>query len=308
MHLRTVRVTSATTARIGVDAGSTSIQTCPLSSEVPYGVSGILVRAEEQKDSPFAESAVVVSHAADPSTIEIAVHGQWGRDLRHKVYTAIHKCLAEHPSAIIVDLHGLRDIDCGSASMWLAASQAAASLHPPAQLVLCLPPTRRLVNKLRRLGSARFLSLFATKQQARAAVDRRLPLTDRVQLGRLPADASSVDAACELIAIACKAWALPQHAAAAQALISDLVSDSVEHARTDMMVIACRRNIDLYLAVRDYDFRLPPVRRAGDRSSAESEARRLSVVRAEAFIYGAMPTADGKTVWALLRIGPSARR
>ena len=47
-------------------------------------------------------------------------------------------------------------------------------------------PTRRLAGKLRRLGSVRLISLFATKEQARAAVDRRLPLTDRVQLGQLP--------------------------------------------------------------------------------------------------------------------------
>ena len=251
---------------------------------------------------------MVITHAPDPSVIEIAVCGRWSRELRQRVYTAIHKSLAEHPAAIIIDLYELRDLDSASASMWLAASQAAASLHPPAQIVLCLPPTRRLVTKLRRLGSARFLSLFGTKEQARAAVDRRLPLTDRVQLGRLPAHASSVGAARDLIAIACKAWNLPRHTALAQAMMTDLVSDSLEHARTEITVIACRRNIDLYLAVRDYDFRLPPVRRAGDENLGDPAVQRLLAVRAGAFVYGAMPTADGKTVWAILRIGPATGR
>ncbi len=264
------------------------------------------MRSEEREVPHFAGSAVVVTRAPDLSVIEIVVRGRWGRDLRQKVYTSIHKSLAEHPAAIIFDLYALQDIDSDSASMWLAASQAAAALHPAAEIVLCLPPTRRLVFKLRGLGSARFLSLFGTMDQARAAVDRRLPLTDRVQLGQLPPHDSSVDAARNLIALACRAWDLSQHAARAQAVMTDLISDSVEHAHTDMTVIACRRNIDLYLAVRDFESRLPPVRQQGDSDPGGPAVHRLPVVRADTFVYGAMPTADGKTVWAILRIGAPA--
>jgi hypothetical protein len=240
--------------------------------------------------------------------IEIAVRGRWSRELSRKVYAAIHKSLAEHPAAVIFDLHALRDIDADSASMWLAASHAAAALHPPAQIVLCLPPTRQLVVKLRELGSARLLSLFATMDQARAAVDRRLPLTDRVRLGRLPPQPSSVDAARKLITLACEAWNLPQHAARAQAMMTDLISDSIEHSHTDMTVIACRRNIDLYLAVRDFGFRLPPVRQQGDGDPGEPAVHRLPVVRAEAFVHGATPAVEGKIVWAILRVGQPANK
>src|SRR4051794_7421380 len=113
-----------------------------------------LTDADQQGD-------VRLSVGADPDTamIEIEVRGRWCRRLSMDVYYALRACLAEHPLAIIIDLHGLIDVDAGSTAMWLAASQAVKRLRPPAQLALCLPPTRQLASRMRRLGAVQFLSL-----------------------------------------------------------------------------------------------------------------------------------------------------
>lgn len=111
----------------------------------------------------------------DTAVIEIAVHGRWSRRLCLDVYHALHKSLAEHPAGVIVDLRGLSDLDAASTSMWLAASRAANILRPPAHLVLSMPPTRRLASHLRRLGAVRFLPIYPTVEQARAAVASHLP-------------------------------------------------------------------------------------------------------------------------------------
>src|SRR3982751_3296852 len=90
---------------------------------------------------------------SDTAVIEVTVRGRWSRRMGLDVYTAMRKCLAEHPTAIIVDLRELSDLDGASASMWLASSRAAGALQPPVQLALSIPPTRQLAGRLRRLGA-----------------------------------------------------------------------------------------------------------------------------------------------------------
>src|SRR3954470_12562862 len=113
----------------------------------------------------------------DAAAIEITVRGRWSQRLGLDAYAVIRKCLTEQPSAIIVDLVGLDDPFAASATMWLAVNRTAGRLDPPARVVLCLPPATPLAGKLRRLGAARFVALFATMPQARAALRRDLPLT-----------------------------------------------------------------------------------------------------------------------------------
>ncbi|WP_158647296.1 hypothetical protein [Actinoplanes sp. ATCC 53533] len=124
---------------------------------------------------PQAGAGLSVVSDVETAVIEIAVHGRWSRRLCLDVYHALHKSMAEHPSGIIVDLRDLNDLDAASTSMWLAASRAASLLRPPAQLVLSMPPTRRLASHLRRLGAVRFLPIYPTVEQARVAVASRLP-------------------------------------------------------------------------------------------------------------------------------------
>jgi len=62
-------------------------------------------------------SSVSVTYDIDTAVIEMVVLGRWTRRLALEIYTAFRKCLAEHPSAIIVNLHRLKDPSADSAAM-----------------------------------------------------------------------------------------------------------------------------------------------------------------------------------------------
>jgi hypothetical protein len=244
--------------------------------------------------------SVSLTHNWDDSIVELVVRGHWSRAVAVEVYEALRKGLAEHPSVVIVDLEGLSDLDGHSASTWIAVSRAALGLNPPARVALCAPPTRQVVARLRRLGCTRYLSLFVSAEQARAAVADNLPLSDRLQLRWLPAQPASAGVVRDAVALACRLWSMETLNETAQDVAVDLVDDSVTHARSAMLFTLCRRSSSLYLALRDHEPTLPPVR------NAPPAIRRLPVVTARSYVWGASNTHDGKVVWAIVRARPGS--
>jgi hypothetical protein len=236
--------------------------------------------------------------------IEVAVHGRWDRRLRLDVYTVMRKCLAENPTAIIVDLHDLADLDGESANMWMAAARAATVLQPPAQLVLSLPPTRRLAGRLRQLGAVRYLPIFVTVEKARAAVLSQVPLTERLHLKPLPPEPASVGAAGDLVTAACDAWDLPRVSEPGRTVMTELVTNAVRHAGTDIAVTVSRLRNAVHLAVNDGNPDLPSLARPAGRKPAgypKNGASGLWAVHARASAWGARPSRNGKVVWAIVR-------
>ena len=232
---------------------------------------------------------------------EISVHGRWSRRLCLDVYSVLRKCIVEQPTAIIVDLHDLSDLDAASAPMWMAAARASTLVQPHVQLVLAMPPTRQLAHRLRRLGATRTLPIFVTVEKARAAVAGGVRLADRLQL-RWP-DAVSVTAAIDLVDVGCRAWGMPHLKEPAQQVMAALVANA---GGTDMVVTLCRRTSGIYLSVRDGDPRIP--RLYGPASSPDSSTEeeqvlveRLRLVDVQAFAWGARPGKEGKVVWAFIR-------
>jgi hypothetical protein len=246
-----------------------------------------------------------VTGDVDAAAVEISVHGRWSKRLGLDAYAGIRKCLTEHPSAIIVDLYRLEDPFAASATMWIAVNRAAGRLDPPARVVLCLPPATPLAGKLRRLGAAGFMPLFATLPEAREALRRDVPLTDRLQLLRLPPEPLSGTAARNLVGLGCSTWNLPSLLHPARSIISELVENAAEHARTDMAVTVWHRGDGLHLSVRDGDRTLPhlrdPAPPVGGRPR-DIRGQGLRNVDAAAAAWGAMATPDGKLVWATLRV------
>ena len=242
-------------------------------------------------------SSVVLTQTVDDSVVELAVRGEWSRRTALDVYQALRRSLTDHPSALIIDLGEMNDVDASSAPTWMAASQAARSLQPPAQVALCAPPTRQLVTRLRQLGCTRFLSLFVTIDQARAAVASALPRTDRLQLRWLPPEPESLTAVRDTIAVACRVWSMPALTAPAQEVALDLVRDSVTHANTPMLFTVTRRSSSLYLALCDREPTLPPLHPP---HHVVGETR-LPVVADRSHTWGASTTHDGKVVWAVVR-------
>jgi anti-sigma regulatory factor (Ser/Thr protein kinase) len=253
-----------------------------------------------------AESgSISVESDVEGAVAILAVRGVWNRKLWRETSMALRKCFAEHPAALIVDLSALDDRGAESAPTWLTAQGVAAGMQPPVQLALCVSPDLVLADRLQRMGARRFLPVYAKVRQARVAIESRLPLTDRLPLS-LAAVPESPGLARDLVASACRAWGLANLLMPARLVVSELVTNAVQHAGTGITVVVSRRGAGLHLAVADADRRLPRLPepaalRLG--SPLDERGRGLLTVHAMATVWGAMPTADGKVVWATIRPG-----
>jgi anti-sigma regulatory factor (Ser/Thr protein kinase) len=234
--------------------------------------------------------------------IEVVVLGRWTRRLALDIYMSLRKCLAEHPSAIIVDLHHVKDPGAASAPMWLAANRAASSAQPPVGIALSLPAGKPLSQRLHWIGVGRVVPMFSTMDKARAAVINRRPLTQRLQLTRLQPERDADVAAQGLIDVACAAWSLPDLLHPSRLVISELVTNVVRHTGTAMDVTVRRRPGGLHLAVCDGNARLPRLRHdSGEAADPRGAGHGLQIVDALAMCWGAISTRDGKMVWATMR-------
>jgi Histidine kinase-like ATPase domain len=249
-------------------------------------------------------STLTATSEADGALIVLTPRGQWDWRLFLDLYAGVHKYLAEHPLALIINLHDLVDPTTASAPLWLTVRRSGAAMRPPVQVALCLPRTTSLAVRLHRLGARRVLPVYDTVPQARAALAGGW-LTERLQQ-TLPPEPKSASLARLMVSDACYAWHLPGLLYPAQLVVSELVTNAIQHAGTEILVTVSRRGTGLYLAVRDESPTLPRLREPAAARSGGSErdvGRGLRIVRGTARAWGALPTHDGvgKIVWASLR-------
>lgn len=264
-----------------------------MKSEAPYLIAG----AEERRDRSVAVIADVTA-----GVVEVTVHGRWDRALWHDAGVALGKCFAEQPAAVIVDLHDMGDPQAASAAAWWMVGMRGADLRPTVQLALCLPAATALSARLHRLNARRYLPVYASMPEARAAITARLPMTDRVQL-RLAPKSDAAGRASNLVADACQTWRLPHMLHNGRMVMSELVDNAVEHAATELLITVSRRGTGIHLAVSDGDTRLPRLIkpcRVRSTGAARRRGRGLQVVHTASTAWGAMPTTAGKVVWAVL--------
>ena len=260
---------------------------------------------------PFVTTEQDVTITADAAAVDAAVslltvRGPWDDQLRHTTSAGLRRCFTEHPDGIIVDLSGLFDPGSHSAPTWVTAQTVAAALRPPVHLALCVPPDLPLADRMQGLGAGRFLPVYAKVGQARVALAGRIPGADRLTLTLRP-DADAPSAARNLVGDACLSWDLTDLLYPSRLVMSELVTNAVEHAGTEIRVLVTRRGAGLHLAVADGDPRLPEmIQQAWPRAGRplDERGRGLRAVDATATLWGSLPAGDGKVVWATIRPHP----
>ncbi|MCO8271073.1 ATP-binding protein [Actinoplanes sp. TRM 88003] len=246
--------------------------------------------------------SVVVTADADNAVTIVTVRGIWGTALRSDAFIAVRKVLGEHPAALILDLCECNDRHAAGASTWLTVCRVAAAMMPPVRVAACLQPRSALNGRLVRMGGSYFLPLFSDLAGAAAAVRAGGPVTDRLRLS-LPPHPDTPALARNLVTDACSAWGLPEVLYPARLVMSELAGNAVEHARTPIAVIVVRRGVGLHLMVCDGDPRLPRVidqTKEPPGSLWDLRGQGLRIVRTAAAAWGALPTRDGKMVWATI--------
>jgi anti-sigma regulatory factor (Ser/Thr protein kinase)/anti-anti-sigma regulatory factor len=205
------------------------------------------------------------------------------------------KCLAEQPDALLVELSGMR-VEQPLALAVLTAVLRQATRWPGTPILLCspTPATRELLSA----RAFHRLPVFDSRDAAFAHLhDERLTMPS-ISEELLPVSGSSRHAR-DVTTDACLRWDLPDLIAPASLIVTELVANVVDHARTMMMLRLSLRPRHLSIAVRDGSAD-PPAAGAPVHPEAK-RGRGLLLVSELADSWGHLPSRNGKVVWAALR-------
>jgi hypothetical protein len=244
----------------------------------------------------------------DTALAEITVHGCWSAALKTAAATALRDCLVSRPAGIIADLRGLADAAGASAALWSAARLWGTQTPDPVPLMVCLPAAAPLAAILTRRGVRWGLPVHPSPARARAALTSVAARPDRMIL-RLDSGFDTLSPVTHAVVEACAAWELPSLSRLGCAVLTELVANAIEHAGSRVDVAITRHRLGLRLTVQDRNPRFPSLTRAVAREPGDPEGRGrgLRVVHTATTAWGALPSRDGKIVWAVLTAAPDAR-
>lgn len=250
------------------------------------------------------------------SALDIAVHRHGQVVLVHPrglltVRTAaelrepLTKELAEH-SRVVVDLDGLRVGRESSVTVFPAVLTQCGG-WPSAKLALCRPDLD-MAQALTARRVSTLVPVYQLRLEAEAAIDSR-PAVVRVRV-QLPCDTGAPASARRLVREMCPKWQVDDGLEdTAEFVVSELVSNAVEHACTGVGLTLERGPLGLRVAVRDSSpVGFPgPVRRSTD-PLGRVRGRGLELVESLTTAWGVDVQPDGNTVWAeMTHLTPDAR-
>lgn len=199
------------------------------------------------------------------------------------------KAVADQPSAVFAEVGELIVPDDVVLTLFPAIARHAAA-WPGIPLVL-VGPSDDLAAAFERTAVVRYVPVVASLAAARSAADITPPsrLTERMTAGP-----GAVTAARLLARDACAHWGLPGIADVAELLATELASNAVRHVGGMVEIHVTKRLRHFHVSVLDGS-REPP--RLG-----WNDGRGLLLIDALATAWGCTETADGKVVWATLRL------
>jgi anti-anti-sigma regulatory factor/anti-sigma regulatory factor (Ser/Thr protein kinase) len=219
-----------------------------------------------------------------------------------QIQRALVKDLSEEPFALICDLGGVDTMDPVCATVFSTVANHPSSRWPATSFLLCgAQPS--VAEVLGLLTVPHFLQLYASLQDALDAAVARPPyLQDELVLAPSPTAPAT---ARTFVREVCQYWqlALPDTTLVDRAVLvaSELVTNAVVHARTELRLRVELRDELLHLAVREGN---PRMLRLVTIPDPEAErGRGLWLVEQLAQAWGVNRHPDGgKVVWCTLRL------
>jgi anti-anti-sigma factor len=243
-----------------------------------------------------------IQHSTKDGCLVVALTGSIDLFSAPQIQRALVKDLSEQPYALICDLAGVDNLDPVCAAVFATVANHPSSRWPATSFLLCgaQPPVAEILGLL---TVPHFLQLYASLQDALdAAVTRPRYLQDELVLAPIPTAAAAARA---FVREVCRYWqlALPDSTLVDRAVLlaSELVTNAVIHARTDLRLRVELRGDLLHLAVRDDN---PRMLRLVTIPDPEAEGGRgLWLVDQLARAWGVNRHPDGgKVIWCTLRL------
>ncbi|HET8982810.1 MAG TPA: ATP-binding protein [Pedococcus sp.] len=229
----------------------------------------------------------------------IEVDGDYS-DIAQDVDHSIQLALAESPRGVVVSmLHTPGEAEDGSLLDSLASAGRHVRRWPGAPIVIVCrdgPTLAALDNR----PDGRYLGHSSSLLRAWSQILTHDPSpTARL---RLASDPLAARTARHFLSQTCLDWDMGEHLVAGPIIVSELVTNAVEHANGDIDVFLAENARSLRIAVRDRNA-APPVTPPLDVESLRG--RGLQIVQALSQSTGALPAAGGgKLIWAVLGPDP----
>jgi hypothetical protein len=214
----------------------------------------------------------------------------------------LRDCLADQPQAVVLDMNGLTEVSERAAHAFGDFAEES-SRWPGADLMLC-GGSREVVRSVAAVADRPSVELFGSVAEARQAHGWQLDLC-RDTVVVVP-DRTAPEVARVLVKEACEGWGVRRLSRIGQLIVSELVTNGVVHARTELQVTVRLSGRTLSLAVRDGDPRLLQPAGAGAEGDGHGYGRGLLIVDSMADSWGCTPTADGKVTWATVAMPETA--
>jgi len=226
--------------------------------------------------------------------VVVSVGGVLGLNGCPALRTALLKCLAEQPDVLLVELSAMEMVEPTALSVFTSViRQADRWPGTPVPLCAARPATRTLLDR----GGFGPLTTHDSVADALLATERRGSSVRSSISDQLPPIAGAVRQARNLATEACSTWDLPHLVGPASLVVSELVSNAIEHAGTMMTVRFARRHRYLHVTVRDGSGDEP---RLAPPTGPLRKGTGLVLVDNVATHWGWLPSRDGKVVWAVL--------
>jgi anti-anti-sigma regulatory factor/anti-sigma regulatory factor (Ser/Thr protein kinase) len=243
-----------------------------------------------------------IQHSTKDGCLVVAFTGSINLFSVSQIQRALLKDLSAEPYALICDLSGVQELDPVCATVFATVANHPSSRWPVTSFLLCCaqPPVAEILGLL---TVPHFLELYASLDDALDAAVARPPyMHDELVLSPIPTAAA---AARTFVREVLGYWqlALPDGTLVDRAVLlaSELVTNALIHARTELRLRLELRGDLLHLAVRDGN---PRMLRLVTVPDPEAEGGRgLWLVEQLARAWGVNRHPDGgKVVWCTLRL------
>jgi anti-anti-sigma regulatory factor/anti-sigma regulatory factor (Ser/Thr protein kinase) len=229
----------------------------------------------------------------------VAVRGQLDLAGTVPLRTALLKCLAMQPEALILDLAEMSIADNTSLAVFTAVVRQA-EMWPGTPVLFCAPTPRTAAL----LARGRFgrLRVHGTVAAALRGLETGRVTTSSFADQLLPVSGAARHAR-DIVTEACSRWGLPHLTGPGSLIASELVTNATVHAGTMMTFRITLRQRYVHIAVHDGSPQEPVLMPPAD--PWVPGGRGLLLVASMAVRWGCMPSRDGKVVWAVLAARPA---
>lgn len=241
-------------------------------------------------------SAVDVSAIREPGgATTLTVSGTLDSSTYRQVRDSVIKAALAEPPMVIVDVSGLR---APSDSAWTALTSARWHVSTWPDVPVVLVCDHRAGRKaIRRSGVTRWVPVHPDT----AAAVRAVPAPHRLRrraTAQLTADRTSLERTRELLAQWLIRWEHSDLITTAATVATVFVENVLQH--TGSRPTLALEAFDSRITVAVSDGSAKPAARQEDSRSGAHTVSGLAIVAALSRSWGSTPTANGKTVWAVL--------